>query len=62
MKEEIKNRIDAENKEKGKLDDAELAQVTGGTDEPWRYCDQYCLYCNVSDCPSRGQPVTSLSF
>ena len=30
MQEEIKNGINAENKEKRKLDDAELAQVTGG--------------------------------
>ena len=62
MKEEIKNRIDAENREKRKLDDAELAQVTGGTDEPWRYCNHKCSDCNASNCYLRGIPYTVMPF
>ena len=53
MKEEIKNRIDAENKEKRKLNDAELAQVTGGV--VIRDCDHKCSACNVSKCLFRIQ-------
>ena len=63
MQEEIKNGINAESKEKRKLNDAELAQVTGGKLEtptvltaptaPWETCDRNCGACNVSNCPKR---------
>ena len=60
MKEEIKNRIDAESKEKRKLNDADLAQVTGGVvipGHPWDTCDRNCGACNVSQCLHRENNI-----
>ena len=64
MQEEIKNSINDESKEKRKLNDADLAQVTGGgrswkpvvnTDIlPWDICDHNCSACNLSNCPQRN--------
>ena len=54
MQEEIKTGINTENREKRKLNDAELAQVTGGIAFPWETCDQNCGACNVSQCPNRS--------
>ena len=55
MKEEIKNKINAENRDKRKLNDAELAQVTGGFVKPSEMtaCDGKCSACNVSNCFQR---------
>ena len=65
MKEEIKNRIDAESKDKRKLNDAELAQVTGGIvipENPYNACNHNCSACNVSKCPLRDQQYSSVTF
>ena len=56
MQEEIKNGINTENREKRKLDDADLAQVTGGA-FPWETCDQNCGACNVSQCLHRENNI-----
>ena len=63
MKEEIKNKINAENRDKRKLNDAELAQVTGGA--RWDTCDHNCSTCLVKNCPNRsvaffGSQMTNL--
>ena len=52
MQEEIKNGINTENREKRKLDDADLAQVTGGA--RWDTCDHNCSDCAVLHCPVRS--------
>ena len=57
MQEEIKNGINAENREKRKLDDAELAQVTGGV--VIQDCDHKCSACNVSKCPNKSTYIPS---
>ena len=52
MQEEIKNKINAENRDKRKLNDAELAQVTGGA--MWDACDHNCSTCLVKNCSNRS--------
>ena len=59
MKEEIKNKINAENRDKRKLNDAELAQVTGGALGAWVYCDHNCSACAEQSCRERREPKDS---
>ena len=56
MQEEIKNSINDESKEKRKLNDAELAQVTGGA--RWDTCDHNCSKC-YAICSNRSTEYNS---